>query len=79
MFQNNPYNVLSKTISFENVQQIGEMLTLKTLRGLSKYPQVCYQQLYLNQIVSALHFYIRKMAAILCVDNRRFFMIAHLE
>ena len=77
MFQNNPYNVLSKTISCENVQQMGEMLTLKALRGLSKYPQVYYQQLYLNQIVSTFHFYIRKMAAILCVDNRRFFMIAH--
>ena len=50
MFQNNPYNVLSETISCENVQQIGEMLTLKALRGLSKYPRVCYQQLYLSYI-----------------------------
>ena len=25
----NPYNVLSEIISFENVQQMGEMITLK--------------------------------------------------
>ena len=42
----NPYDVLSETISFENVQQIGEMITLKALRGLSQYSHACYQQLY---------------------------------
>ena len=46
----NPYDVLSETISFENVQQIGEMITLKALRGLSQYPHACYQQLYLSYI-----------------------------
>ena len=50
MFQNNPYSVLAETISFENVQQIGEMITLKALRGLSQYPHACYQQLYLSYI-----------------------------
>lgn len=50
MLQNNPYSVLAETISFENMQQIGEMITLKALRGLSQYPHACYQQLYLSYI-----------------------------
>ena len=50
MLQNNPYSVLAETISCENVQQIGEMITLKALRGLSQYPHACYQQLYLSYI-----------------------------
>ena len=29
MLQNNPYSVFSETISFQNVQQIGELITLK--------------------------------------------------
>ena len=33
----NPYNVLSEIISFEKVQQMGEMITLKTLRGRYAY------------------------------------------
>ena len=33
----NPYDVLSETISFENVQQIGELITLKCLRGYCAY------------------------------------------
>ena len=118
MLQNNPYNVLSETISFENVQQMGELITLKCLRGYCAYSRQNFEKLYtgyvrdlnrrnnpahtfsdaydiaqtaicflcefigkeltdIYQIVSAFHFYIRKMAAILCVDNRRFFMIAH--
>ena len=46
----NPYDVLSETISFENIQQMGEMIALKTLRGLSQYPHAYYQQLYLSYI-----------------------------
>ena len=37
MLQNNPYNMLSETISFQNVQLIGELITLKCLRGYSAY------------------------------------------
>ena len=33
----NPYDVLSETISFENVQLMSEMITLKTLRGRYAY------------------------------------------
>ena len=51
----NPYDVLSETISFENVQQIGEMITLKALRSLSQYPHACYQQLYLSYIQDLNH------------------------
>ncbi len=50
MLQNNPYNVLSETISFENVQQIGEMITLKTLRGYCAYSRQSFQKLYTGYI-----------------------------
>ena len=33
----NPYDVLSETISFENIQLMGEMITLKTLRTRYAY------------------------------------------
>ena len=46
MLQNNPYNVLSETISFENVQQIGELITLKTLRGYCAYSRRNFEKLY---------------------------------
>ena len=42
----NPYSLLSETISFDNVQKMGELITLKTLRGscsYSKYASVLYR------------------------------------
>ena len=33
----NPYDVLSETISFENVQLMGEMISLKCMRGRYVY------------------------------------------
>ena len=50
MYQNNPYNVLSEIISFENVQQIGELITLKTLRGRYAYDRQNLEWLYLGLI-----------------------------
>ena len=46
----NPYSVLSETISFDNVQKMGELITLKTLRGscsYSKYAFILYRH-YVN-------------------------------
>ena len=42
----NPYNVLSEIISFENVQQMGEMIALKTLRGRYAYARYALEWLY---------------------------------
>ena len=50
MLQNNPYNVLSETISFENVQQMGEMIALKTLRGRYAYARYALEWLYVGLI-----------------------------
>jgi len=44
----NPYNVLSETISFENVQQMGEMIVLKTLRGRYAYARQTLEWLYVG-------------------------------
>ena len=44
----NPYNVLSEIISFENVQQMGEMITLKTLRGRYAYARQTLERLYVG-------------------------------
>ena len=38
----NPYDVLSEPISFENVQLMGEMITLKTLRGRFAYARQAF-------------------------------------
>ena len=46
----NPYNVLSETISFDNVQQIGELITLKTLRGYLAYSRQNFQKLYTGYV-----------------------------
>ena len=45
----NPYSVLSETISFDNVQKIGELITLKTLRGSSSYSKYA-AMLYLHYV-----------------------------
>ena len=50
MLQNNPYNVLSEIISFENVQLMGELITLKTLRGYCAYSRQSFQKLYTGYI-----------------------------
>ena len=44
----NPYNVLSEIISFENVQQMGEMIALKTLRGRYAYARQTLELLYVG-------------------------------
>ena len=46
----NPYNVLSKTISFENVQQIGELITLKCLRGYCAYSRQNFEKIYTSYV-----------------------------
>jgi len=46
----NPYNVLSETISFENVQQMGEMIALKTLRGRYAYARYALEWLYVGLV-----------------------------
>ena len=44
----NPYDVLSEIISFENVQQMGEMITLKTLRSRYAYARQTLEWLYVG-------------------------------
>ena len=46
----NPYNVLSEIISFENVQQMGEMIALKTLRGRYAYARYALEWLYVGLV-----------------------------
>ena len=50
MYQSNPYNVLSETISFENIQKMGEMITLKTLRGRYAYDRQSLEWLYVGLV-----------------------------
>ena len=42
----NPYNVLSETISFHNVQRIGELITLSAIRDQSAYAKSSLHWLY---------------------------------
>ena len=46
----NPYNVLLETISFENVQRMGELITLKTLRGRYAYARHTLERLYVGLV-----------------------------
>ena len=46
----NPYDVLSETISFESVQLMGEMITLKTLRGRYAYARQTLDWLYVGLV-----------------------------
>ena len=46
----NPDDVLSETISFENVQLMGEMITLKTLRGRYAYSRQGLDWLYVGLV-----------------------------
>ena len=46
----NPYNVLSEIISFENVQLMGEMITLKCLRGRYAYARHSLEWLYVGLV-----------------------------
>ena len=46
----NPYDVLSETISFENIQLMGEMITLKTLRGYFAYSRQGLDWLYIGLV-----------------------------
>ena len=45
----NPYSVLFETISFDNVQKMGELITLKTLRGSCSYSK-CAATLYFRYV-----------------------------
>jgi DNA-directed RNA polymerase specialized sigma24 family protein len=42
----NPYNVLSQSISFDNLQQIGELITLRAVRVQSAYSKYSLHWLY---------------------------------
>ena len=46
----NPYHVLSETISFDNVQQIGELITLKALRGFLAFSRLSFEKLYISYV-----------------------------
>ena len=46
----NPYDVLSENISFENVQLMAEMITLKTLRGYLAYSHQGLDWLYVGLV-----------------------------
>ena len=46
----NPYDVLSETISFENVQLMAEMITLKTLRSYFAYSRQGLNWLYVGLV-----------------------------
>ena len=46
----NPYDVLSEPISFENVQLMAEMITLKTLRGRFAYARQTFDWLYVGLV-----------------------------
>ena len=46
----NPYDVLSENISFENVQLMGELITLKTLRGRYAYARHSLEWLYVGLV-----------------------------
>ena len=46
----NPYDVLSENISFENVQLMGEMITLKTLRTRYAYARHTLEWLYVGLV-----------------------------
>lgn len=48
--QSNPYDVLSETISRDNVQRIGELITLKTLRGRYAYARQTLEWLYVGLV-----------------------------
>ena len=50
MLQNNPYNVLSENISLDNIQKMGELITLKCLRGHYSYAQRSLEKLYIGLI-----------------------------
>ena len=50
MFQNNPYSVLLENISFENVQKMGEVITLKTLKAQSAYAHGAFHWLYVGLV-----------------------------
>ena len=50
MLQNNPYNVLSENISLDNIQKMGELITLKCLRGRYSYTQRSLEKLYIGLI-----------------------------
>ncbi len=46
----NPYNVLSETISIDNVQKMGELITLKTLRSYYAYARQPLERLYIGLV-----------------------------
>ena len=50
MSKNNPYSVFSESISLENVQLLGELITLKCLRSYCSYSRKRFNQLYISYV-----------------------------
>ena len=48
--KSNPYNVLSEIISLDNVQKMGELITLKCLRGRYAYSRRTLEPLYVGLV-----------------------------
>ena len=48
--KSNPYNVLSEIISLDNVQKMGELITLKCLRGRYAYARRTLERLYVGLV-----------------------------
>ena len=48
--KSNPYNVLSEIISLDNVQKMGELITLKCLRGCYSYARRTLEPLYVGLV-----------------------------
>ena len=46
----NTYHVLSETFSFDNIQQIGELITLKALRGFLAFSRQSFEKLYIAYV-----------------------------
>ena len=48
--KSNPYNVLSENISLDNIQKMGELITLKCLRGRYAYARYALEWLYIGLV-----------------------------
>ena len=51
----NPFNVLSETISLDNVQQMGELIALTTLRAYLAYSHQPLERLYFGLVKDLFH------------------------
>ena len=48
--KSNPYNLLSEIISLDNIQKMGELITLKCLRGRYAYARRTLERLYVGLV-----------------------------